>query len=79
MTQNYWQPTPKKFRQIGDAILLGSTSLSAMMMGAPVSEGTRTWLIFGLNIMGVLGKVITNFFKESDATDTLNNNSPKPQ
>lgn len=64
MTQSYWQPTPKKYRKIGDAILLISTSLSAMMMGAPVEEGTRTWVIFGLNVLGVIGKVVTNFFKE---------------
>jgi len=57
MTQSYWQPTPKKYRKI-------STSLSAMMMGAPVEEGTRTWVIFGLNVLGVIGKVVTNFFKE---------------
>lgn len=68
MTQRYWEPTPKRWRKIGDAILLVSTSLSAMMMGAPVEEGTRTWVIFGLNVLGVIGKVFTNFFK--DEADT---------
>jgi len=68
MTQRYWEPTPKKWRKVGDAILLVSTSLSAMMMGAPVEESTRTWAIFGLNVLGVIGKVVTNFFKdESEA------------
>lgn len=35
-----------------------------MMMGAPIDEQTKTWIIFGLNVFGVLGKMVTNFFKE---------------
>lgn len=62
--QKYWSPTPKKYRQIGDSILIGTTSLSAMMMGAPLSETAKTWVIFGLNVLGVVGKVITNMFKD---------------
>lgn len=64
ISKRYWHPTPKKWRQIGDAILIGSTSLSAMMMGAPLSEKAITWTIFGLNVFGVFGKIITNLFKE---------------
>lgn len=67
MIANYYNPTPRKFRKIGDAILLGSTSLSAMMMGAPLSENTKTWTIFLLNVLGVLGKVLTNFAKEEES------------
>ncbi len=62
----YYKPTPVKWRKIGDAILLGSTSLSAMMMGAPLSETNKTWCIFLLNVFGVAGKVLTNFFKEEE-------------
>lgn len=68
LLDNYKRPTPAKWRKIGDAILLGSTSLSAMMMGAPISEHTQTWLIFILNVIGVAGKILTNFFKEDDST-----------
>lgn len=61
--KNYYHPTPKRWRQIGDAVLVGSTSLSAMMMGAPFEEHTKTWIIFSLNVLGVAGEVITNFAK----------------
>lgn len=71
---SYYKPTPVKWRKIGDAILLGTASLSAMMMGAPLSENAKTWSIFILNIVGVAGKVITNFFKEDEA----NTEQPKP-
>lgn len=64
--ENYKAPTPVKWRKIGDAILLISTSLSTMIMGLPVSEHQQLWLIFGVNCTGVLGKVITNFFKEEE-------------
>lgn len=70
---SYYKPTPVKWRKIGDAILLGTASLSAMMMGAPLSENAKTWTIFLLNVLGVAGKVMTNFFKEDETTA-----EPKP-
>jgi hypothetical protein len=73
----YYKPTPVKWRKIGDAILLGTASMSAMMMGAPLSETSKTWAIFILNIIGVAGKVLTNFFKE-DETTTNNTDSNTP-
>lgn len=65
--KNYYAPTPINMRKIGDAILLGSTSVSGMVMGLPLSDNTKLWLTFGLNLFGVLGKVITNFFKDENA------------
>ena len=65
---NYYHPTPKHLRKIGDAILFGSTSLSGMVMGAPFAENYKMYAMFGLNVLGVLGKVITNMFKEEDVT-----------
>lgn len=70
---NYYHPTPKKWRKIGDAIMLGTASLSAMMMGAPIHEDTKTVVIFVLNVTGVIGKVLTNFFKEDENTEIENN------
>lgn len=71
LTKKYKAPTPVKWRKIGDAILLGTTSLSAMMMGAPISEHYQTWVIFGLNVIGVFGKILTNL------ATTEENKSPK--
>jgi len=66
---DYYKPTPTLFRKIGDAILLGCTSLSAIMMGAPMEEHTRTWVIISLQAFGVFGKLVTNFFKEEGSSD----------
>lgn len=66
MIKNYYSPTPKKWRKIGDTILLGTASLSAMMMGSPFSETHKTWIIFSLNVIGVIGKVLTNLAKEDE-------------
>ena len=63
---NYYQPTPKKWRKIGDAILLGTTLMSTLMMGAPFSDKTISVSIWALSVVGVIGKVITNFFKEEE-------------
>jgi len=63
---NYYEPTPKRLKKLGDTILIGTASLSAMMMGAPFTDTQKTWIIFGLNVVGVLGKMITNLFKEED-------------
>lgn len=76
MIKNYYQPTPKKLRKIGDAILLSTASISAMMMGAPLSENAKTWCIFILNVIGVAGKVITNLFKEEGEVEPNLANPP---
>ena len=62
--QSYYQPTPKKWRKIGDACLLLSVSISGMVPGMPISDTGKIWAMLGCNIFGVAGKVITNFFKE---------------
>lgn len=63
---DYYKPTPALFRKVGDAILVGSTSLAALFMGAPIDEHKKNWIIFGLNVFGVLGKIATNFFKDEE-------------
>ena len=77
MLNNYYHPTPKVWRKVGDTILLGCTSLSAMMMGAPLSETHKTWAIFSLNVFGVLGKMLTNLFKEDNSENTLTESKPE--
>lgn len=64
--ENYKAPTPVKWRKIGDSILLVSTSMSTMVMGLPITEHQQLWLIFSVNAFGVIGKVITNLFKEDE-------------
>jgi hypothetical protein len=62
LLEKYSSPTPTKWRKIGDSILVGTSAMSAIMMGSPVPEHYTIWIIFGLNIFGVVGKIITNFF-----------------
>jgi hypothetical protein len=57
--KSYWAPTPKKVRKIGDTLLgvFSITSMSSMIYD--VKE-----LALASLIMGVVGKVLTNFFSE---------------
>jgi hypothetical protein len=57
--KSYWAPTPNKMRKIGDSLLgiFSITSMSSMIMD------NKTLAITSL-IIGVVGKVLTNFFSE---------------
>lgn len=56
MTANYWKPTPKKWRKIGDICLLLSVSFS----GLSAFEQFK-WYGISLAILAGIGKVLTNF------------------
>jgi hypothetical protein len=62
LMESYSAPTPVKWRKIGDAMLIGTSGFSALMMGAPIPEHYTIWIVFVLNRIGVGGKIITNFF-----------------
>ena len=57
--KSYWAPTPNKIRKIGDSLLgvFSVTSMSSMIMD------NKPLAITSL-IVGVIGKVLTNFFSE---------------
>lgn len=57
--KSYWAPTPNKMRKIGDALLgvFSITSMSSMFLD------NKSLAITSL-IIGVVGKVLTNFFSE---------------
>jgi hypothetical protein len=61
VTQNYWKPTPKRWRKIGDALLAVST------MGVPAVLMNHHWVGISLFIIGVIGKFLTNTFAEKNA------------
>lgn len=58
-TTNYWAPTPKKFRQLGDALLAAGTAVT----GWAIMDEHKVIAITAL-LMTVVGKFLTNFFKE---------------
>ncbi len=57
--KSYWAPTPNKMRKIGDSLLgvFSITSMSSMFLD------NKTLAIISL-IIGVVGKVLSNFFAE---------------
>lgn len=58
--KGYKLPTPAKWRKIGDGLLLVSTTLAALNIADPK-------LAIAIQVSGVLGKFLTNFFHEDTA------------
>jgi hypothetical protein len=59
--KNYYQPTPKKYRMVGDALLIISSAFS----GYNFMSNQEEWGLFFL-ILGTIGKVLTNFATEAE-------------
>jgi hypothetical protein len=59
MKQNYYSPTPKKWRKLGDALLGVSTTIT----GFAIYENEK-WIALIALALGVIGKFLTNFFGE---------------
>jgi hypothetical protein len=66
----YWKPTPKKWRKFGDA-LLASSSVIAIgglwqfdnLKDVFTPNELKVMIVLSL-VLGVVGKFLTNFFKE---------------
>lgn len=56
----YYQPTPKKWRRIGDGLLAVSTMMTAYTIGEDMKVLSLVFLF-----IGAIGKFITNFFTET--------------
>jgi len=57
--KNYYKPTPKKWRKLGDALLGVSTFITASAIATNHHGIAITSLI-----IGSVGKFLTNFFSE---------------
>lgn len=57
--KNYYAPTPKKWRKLGDALLGVSTTITTF---AIIEE--MKWIAITALIFGVIGKFLSNFFTE---------------
>lgn len=62
--KHYYAPTPKRWRKLGDALLGISTTIT----GFAIMEEYK-WLAISALSLGVIGKFLTNFFKEDDQLD----------
>jgi hypothetical protein len=75
MMANYWKPTPKKWRKIGDSLLAVATVLSIGGLWQfdnlkdVFSPVELKIMIVSSILSGVVGKFLTNFFKEEDKTE----------
>lgn len=78
MMKNYWKPTPKRWRKIGDALLATSTVIT--VGGLFQFENLKEiftieqirWLTMTPMILGVIGKFLTNFFKDPETPNLEN-------
>lgn len=59
MTSNYYKPTPKKWRQLGDSLLSVGT-----FVGSYAAFAEMKWVTIAVFALGVVGKFLTNFFKD---------------
>jgi hypothetical protein len=63
MKKNYWHPTPKKWRKLGDALL------GVALMGVPADLAGYKWVGITMFIVGIVGKFLTNFFTNDPITE----------
>jgi len=63
---NYSKKTPATPKLIGDIMLFAAPLISAAVMAAPFAEPTKSWMLFGFNVVLVVGKIITKFYGEED-------------
>lgn len=63
--KNYYKPTPKKWRKIGDALL------GVSMLSVPSELAEYSAIAISLFVLGVVGKFLTNFFSD-DNDETIN-------
>ena len=67
---NYWTPTPKKWRKMGDALLAVASILSIgglwqfdNLKDVFTSNELKVMIVLSI-VLGVIGKFLTNFFVE---------------
>lgn len=73
MTNRYWKPTPKKWRRIGDSLLAVASVLAIgglwqfdNLKDIFTSTEIKAMIVISI-ALGVIGKFLTNFFKEDDS------------
>lgn len=75
MMKNYWKPTPKKWRKLGDSLLAVATVLSIGgiwqfdNLKDVFTQTELKGLIIASISLGVVGKFLTNFFKEDNKVE----------
>jgi hypothetical protein len=72
MMKNYWKPTPKKWRKLGDGLLAAAAIVAVggvwqydMLKEIFTTQEIKIMIVSSI-VLGVVGKFLTNFFKEDD-------------
>jgi hypothetical protein len=73
MSNRYWNPTPKKWRRIGDSFLAVASVLAIgglwqfdNLKDIFTTQEIKIMIVTSI-VLGVVGKFLTNFFKEDDS------------
>lgn len=61
-TKNWTKPTPKKWRDIGDALLAISIAITGTVAPLPIPDNIKVYIIAGANLIGGIGKFLTKLF-----------------
>ena len=70
--KNYWKPTPKRWRKLGDSLLAVATIIAVGgiwqfdSLKELFTTGELKIMIISSIVLGVIGKFLTNFFKEDE-------------
>jgi hypothetical protein len=73
--KNYWKPTPKKWRKVGDSLLAVASVLAIGGLWQfdnlkdIFTPSELKLLIITSIVSGVVGKFLTNFFKEDNSEE----------
>lgn len=73
--KNYWKPTPKKWRKVGDSLLAVASVLAIGGLWQfdnlkdIFTPSELKLLIITSIVSGVVGKFLTNFFKEDSSNE----------
>jgi len=63
-TENWNKSTPKKWRNIGDALLILSSGMCAVISASPFSPEIKLWIITIFGVLAPIGKFITKLFSD---------------
>lgn len=62
--KEYYKPTPKQLRKIGDAISAGAAVIATSTI---ITD--HLWLAMTSVILGFVGKILTNYFSEEEVSN----------
>jgi len=67
--KNYYKPTPKKWRKLGDALIVAIPTVQGAIMGLDISLRAKAWIVLVISVILATGKFLTNFFADEPASE----------